>query len=102
MNASSLLTRLALSAPLALLPACVIVVDADGNYHDSNTIRGSGVRVTEQRDVSDFSRVQISGSGEVTVEVGGQTRVTVSCDDNLIQHLTARVEDASRCRSWSR
>jgi hypothetical protein len=83
------LIGLAVLAPAA---ACVIVVDEDGNHQGWGGVRGSGVEATQEREVADFSRIQVSGSGDVDVRVGAATSVLVACDDNLIDHVVTRVE----------
>ena len=56
-------------------------------------VRGSGVVKSEPREVSGFTEVQLSGSGEVRVEVGPAESVTVEAEDNLLPLLETRVMD---------
>jgi hypothetical protein len=55
------------------------------------TVRGSGVVQTESRDVSGFSEVWLSGSGEVRVDVGPAESLTVEAEDNILPLLETRV-----------
>lgn len=55
-------------------------------------VEGSGVPATESRDVAPFAAVDLAGSNNVTIHVGGEQAVVVSADDNLVRHVTTRVE----------
>jgi hypothetical protein len=55
-------------------------------------VEGSGVAATETRDVAPFGAVDLAGSNNVTIRVGGKQSVVVSADDNLLDRVTARVE----------
>ena len=46
-----------------------------------NTVRGSGNVVTEEREVSGFERVALSGVGQVIVTQGEEEALTVETDD---------------------
>jgi hypothetical protein len=93
------LQKLLLAAPVVLATGCIIIVDETGthwgSYDDVEAIRGSGIGVTEERTVADFDRIDVGGSWEVTVEVGGEKRVEVEADDNLIGYVQTRVENGS-------
>ena len=54
--------------------------------------RGSGVAATQARQVSSFSSVELAGSDNVVVHVGGAQSVVVHADDNLLGHVITRVE----------
>ncbi len=53
--------------------------------------KGSGDLVTEEREVRDFTKIKSSGSFDVYVRVGHETKVSVTFDDNLIDHIRTRV-----------
>ena len=55
-------------------------------------VEGSGVPATESRDVAPFAAVDLAGSNNVTIHVGGEQSVVVSADDNLLDHVTTTVE----------
>jgi hypothetical protein len=78
-------------AALTCMSACVIVVD-EGEFGDGKKLKGSGVEATEEREVGEFSKVHVAGGGDVSVVIGEETRVVVTCDDNLIAHLVTRVD----------
>ena len=60
--------------------------DADGD-----SIRGSGVEVTDQRELAPFAAVELAGANTVTVDVGPAQAVAVTGDDNLVDNVTTAV-----------
>ena len=54
-------------------------------------VRGSGDLVTESRQVSDFDRVALSGSGQVVITQGAEEGLSVEADDNLMQYVRTEV-----------
>ena len=83
---------------LALLGATVVAAAMAGGCSGpfgQNTVRGSGAVARENRDVSHFSDVQLSGSGEVIIEQTGTESLTIETDDNLLPYLRTTVRDGS-------
>lgn len=58
-------------------------------------IRGSGIRVSESRDLSGFDAVDLSGVGTLKVEMGETHEVTITVDDNLIDFVETEVRDGT-------
>lgn len=56
-----------------------------------NVVRGSGDLITETRNVSNFDRVDLSGSGELIIIQSGEESLTVETDDNLMKFVTTEV-----------
>jgi hypothetical protein len=54
---------------------------------------GSGQITSESRQVSGFSKVELSGSGELTIEQTGTESLTISAEENLLPKLTSEVSD---------
>jgi Putative auto-transporter adhesin, head GIN domain len=54
-------------------------------------VNGSGRVATETRQVSGFSKIDLSGAGEVTIEQGGTEALTIEADDNVLPKLTGKV-----------
>jgi hypothetical protein len=79
---------------VALLAVGIVIgLLTRGTVTDSSSgIDGSGVSATEVRDVASFAAVDLAGSNEVTIHVGGKQSVVVTADDNLIDDVTTRVE----------
>jgi hypothetical protein len=69
-------------AVLLLLSACAVV-------------NGSGQVATETRQVSGFTKIDLSGTGEVTIEQGGTEALIVEADDNVLPALTSKVSDST-------
>jgi hypothetical protein len=55
------------------------------------TIRGSGNVVTEERDVSGFDSVTLSGYGQVIITQGDAEALAIETDDNLMQYIETKV-----------
>ena len=53
--------------------------------------QGSGQLATESRQVSGFTKVELSGVGELTIEQTGTESLTISAEDNLLPRLTSEV-----------
>ena len=79
MNTRDLLT--------GILPLFALLLSACG----LNVIRGSGNVTDETRAVSDFSRVELVGSGEVILTQGDQEALKVEAEDNLMSHIQTEV-----------
>lgn len=73
-----LLAGLVLAGAVLLLAAC------------GGPIVGSGDLVTEEYDLTDFTRIEVSHAFEVEVRRGDQHSVSITVDDNLLDRL--RVE----------
>jgi hypothetical protein len=56
-----------------------------------NVVHGSGNITTESRDVSDFTEVDFSGFGEMTIVQGETEGLTIETDDNLQPYIKATV-----------
>jgi len=76
---------LALMVVMAASLACAVP------FVGIRTIEGSGNVVTEERDVSDFDRVALSGFGEVIITQGDEESLTVETDDNLMRYIETEV-----------
>jgi predicted small secreted protein len=58
---------------------------------NTRLIRGSGDLITEVRDVSDFNRVQLDGSGDLIIIQSDGASLSVETDDNLMQYVETDV-----------
>jgi Putative auto-transporter adhesin, head GIN domain len=73
---------------LALLSACIVVVDGDGY---GRGLRGSGVRAEEQRTVPPFHAVELQTAASAVVRVGSGPGLQLACDDNLLARIETHV-----------
>jgi hypothetical protein len=75
-------------AILAILPflteGCIIVANG-------KTVRGSGSFVTEEREVSEFDKVHLKGSGNVFLNRGETQSLTIKTDDNIMPYIESDV-----------
>ena len=55
------------------------------------SIRGSGVIVTETRQVADFDSVEIDFPVELTIQQGNSTALTIEAEDNILPQVATRV-----------
>ncbi len=58
----------------------------------SSGIQGSGKEATENRTVGTFSRISVEGSATLDTEIGANTTVVVTIDDNLLPLIQTKVE----------
>jgi hypothetical protein len=61
----------------------------------SARVQGSGVAATQARDLPAFTAVDLAGSNNLTVHVGGRQAVVVRADDNLLEHVTTQVRNGT-------
>lgn len=67
------------------------VPDVEVDVKTSEVIRGSGNVVTEDRAVSDFNCVSLTGAGDVIITQGEEEALTVETDDNLMGYIKTEV-----------
>jgi len=60
---------------------------------DDTRIRGSGVVVTETREIGTFDRLSVEGSGEVFIEVGPSSSIEIEAEDNVMAVLTTEIRN---------
>lgn len=73
-----------LRAALALLTVVLVLAAC-------SVTRGSGQLATESRQVSGFTKVELTGAGDLTIEQTGSESLTISAEDNLLPRLTSEV-----------
>ena len=83
-----LIAALFLAAVLAAIGVALLI---RGGGSSSSGVQGSGVAATQTRAVAKFSSLDLAGSNNVTVTVGGPQSVVVRADSNLLSHVTTRV-----------
>jgi hypothetical protein len=74
------------------LSSCILVVDGDGHLHH-RMVRGSGVRVDEDRKVGEFRAIELEVPATVEVRVGEGPSLHLSGDDNVLPGIQTRVSD---------
>jgi len=56
-----------------------------------NTVRGSGSLVTEERPVSAFERIELSGIGKLIIRLGSEEALVIEAEDNLLEYIETTV-----------
>ncbi|MBL8154465.1 MAG: DUF2807 domain-containing protein [Anaerolineae bacterium] len=59
----------------------------------TETIKGSGTIITEERTVSGFSSVQVNLAADLTLIQGDQEGLTIAADDNLMPSIQSTVQN---------
>ena len=72
--------------------ALLVMFDVFGSSSTSTAIQGSGIAATQTREVPDFSGVDLAGTNNVTIQVGGEQSVVVHADNNLLDNVTTEVQ----------
>jgi Putative auto-transporter adhesin, head GIN domain len=60
-----------------------------------SVVSGSGQVASETREVSGFTRIDLSGNGEVSIAQGEAESLTIEADDNVLPVLTSTVSDST-------
>ena len=76
---------------LALLACLISILLAATVSCNISLVRGSGNVISEDRAVSGFSKLFISGSGEIFIEQGDEESLTIKAEDNIIPLITTEV-----------
>jgi len=85
------LTMIAVMTAVLVLAVIGMAVLFRSGWSSSSGVQGSGVAVTQTRAVAGFTSLDLAGSNNVTVVVGGPQSVVVHADSNLINHVTTGV-----------
>ena len=74
------------------LGGAAVALVYEHNGSSSSATRGSGVAATDVREVAAFTGVELAGSNNVVIHVGGKQHVVVRADDNLLRRVTTTVQ----------
>jgi Putative auto-transporter adhesin, head GIN domain len=86
-----LITALVVALIAVLVLAAVVVGLLARGGSSSSGVQGSGVAATQSRALPTFSGLDLAGSNNVTISVGGRQSVVVHADSNLLRYVTTRV-----------
>jgi hypothetical protein len=64
-------------------------------YPGFKSITGSGNIITEEREVTGFDSIHLSGSGEVIISQGSDESLIIETDDNLIDKIKSEVRGST-------
>ncbi len=77
---------------LFVLPLIMLVMMSCQAVTFSNErVRGSGNVTTEERQVSGFNQVSLSGSGDMTIIQGDQEKLVIEAEDNILPLIQTEV-----------
>jgi hypothetical protein len=76
---------------IALLTALFLMAGCD----TLRTVRGTGDIAAEEREVSDFSAVDLAGVGTVIIDFGEQEALRIEAEENLLPYLESEVNDGT-------
>jgi hypothetical protein len=81
-----------LAAVAVAVGLTAIVLATRGSTSTSSSVEGSGVGAIVARTVPAFSAVDLAGTNQLTIHVGGRRSVILRGDDNLLPLVATRVE----------
>ena len=81
MNAKIMKASLVLTLAMLLVSACGFIPTL-----------GSRNIISENRNVSGFDHLEVSGGGDVTIIQDGTEALTIETDDNVMQYVTSKVQ----------
>jgi hypothetical protein len=76
---------------IVMLTLVLVLGACNGAPGFNRRVEGSGTIVTENRDVSGFDRVSLSGFGKVNITQGSTESLSVSTDDNIMPYIKTEV-----------
>lgn len=79
----------------AMRSAVAVAIVAVGLIILTGCVRGSGEIVTEERDIDDIERVELSGIGRLEITQGDDPSLTVETDDNLMRYIRTESSDGT-------
>ncbi|MEM7453270.1 MAG: DUF2807 domain-containing protein [Planctomycetota bacterium] len=59
----------------------------------SSGVAGSGTKKSEDREVTEFTRIVIEGVGEVEISIAEEASLSIATDDNILELIESTVED---------
>jgi hypothetical protein len=80
-----------IAAALVLATTGLVALLIHSGGSSSPELQGSGVAATQTRPLASFSSLNLAGSNNVTVTIGGPQSVVVHADSNLINNVTTQV-----------
>jgi hypothetical protein len=87
--------RLILAAIVGLTAVLVVGGYAWWQTDEGKALKGSGTVVTEPREVSGFSTIDLQGVGVLRITQGTVETLTVRTDDNILPLITTEVRDGT-------
>ena len=83
--------RIWLTAAIAVLLLSTIACSVSIGNIGLRTVKGSGNVVSEPRQVSGFNAVELSGVGQLIIDIGDVEALTIEAEDNLLEYIETEV-----------
>lgn len=80
---------------LAMIALAAIMISSLCAQAQILGVRGSGNVITEDRQVGDFTVIEVVGSADVVIRQGDESRVQVHADQNLLEFITTEVRNGT-------
>ena len=83
--------HLFITAAIAVLLLTTLACQVSFGGIGARTVRGSGDVVVVERPVSDFDNIELSGVGQMFIEVGNVESLRIEAEDNLMEYIETEV-----------
>jgi len=83
----------------AITALLIICISFQANAHGKK-VKGNGNVVTENRTTTDYEKIAVGGSFDVTLVAGKEGKLTIEIEDNLSQYLITEVKDGTLKIQW--
>lgn len=80
-----------LAVIIAMLAALIVALLAWDRHLPGTQLRGNGIEATQTRALNRFTKLDLAGSNNVIVTVGGRQSVVIHADSNLLRRVTTSV-----------
>jgi hypothetical protein len=83
--------RIVILSVILALALSTLACGVNFNGSSFRSVRGSGVVVSEDREVSDFNSVDLAGIGNLYIEFGAEEALTIEAEDNFMEYIEVDV-----------
>ena len=81
--------------------ALIICTGFQANAHGKK-VKGNGNVITENRTTTDYEKIAVGGSFDVTLVAGKEGKLTIEIEDNLSQYLITEVKEGTLKIKWKK
>jgi hypothetical protein len=76
-------------------PKSILASLGGGNAPAGRKVTGSGAIVAQERTLGGFTAVEMAGQGDVHIETGGEQKIVIEADDNILPLIETQVRDGT-------
>lgn len=84
-----------------IVTALIICLTIQANAF-TKKVKGNGNVVTETRTTTDYEKIAVGGSFDVTLVDGKEGNLTIKIEDNLLEYLITEVKDGTLKIKWKK